>query len=94
MYDVMEPLRGLVDHRLLTFWREHVFGVGDFQANKAGEVVVHPTLCRVLVEACRLPQRRVDDEGREHRARILDAAKLEAVSPTVPTTTPVQRKRR
>jgi CRISPR/Cas system-associated endonuclease Cas1 len=94
IYDAMEPLRGAVDHLLLTFWREHVFSAADFQANKAGVVVLHPSLCRVLVEACRLPQRRVDDEARELRTQILDAAMLEAVSPMVHTTAPARRKRR
>ncbi|HEX9412088.1 MAG TPA: CRISPR-associated endonuclease Cas1 [Ktedonobacterales bacterium] len=71
VFDAMEPLRGAVEHLVLSFWQDHVFGAGDFQADTAGVVLIHPTLQQVLVEACRLPQRRVDESARELREWIL-----------------------
>jgi hypothetical protein len=90
----MEPLHGAVDHLLLTFWQVHALSAGDFQANKAGAVVVHPSLCRVLVEASRLPQRRVDDEARELRTQMLDAATQEAAPAAGTATSTLRHKRR
>ena len=71
VFDAVEPLRGLVDGLLLTMWRQHVFSAADFQANTAGVVQIHPTLRRVLIETCRLPQRQVDDEARWLRNLLL-----------------------
>jgi hypothetical protein len=70
--DATAPLRGQTDHLLRTLWYELTFGAGDFQANKAGAVVVQPSLRRVLAEACRLPQRGADDETRTLRDWLLD----------------------
>jgi CRISPR/Cas system-associated endonuclease Cas1 len=81
VYDAMEGLRGAVDDLLLTFWQQHVFSAGDFQANTAGAVQIHPTLRRVLVDLCRLPQRRVDDEARRLRSLLL--GKVAATTPTM-----------
>jgi CRISPR-associated endonuclease Cas1 len=74
VFDLMEPLRGPVDDLLLSFWQQHTFSPGDFAAQTSGAVLIHPSLCRVLVEECRLPQRRVDDEARWLRELLLDAA--------------------
>jgi CRISP-associated protein Cas1 len=71
VYDAMEGLRGAVDDLLLTFWQQHVFSAIDFQANTAGAVQIHPTLRRVLIDLCRLAQRRVDDEARWLRSLLL-----------------------
>jgi CRISPR-associated endonuclease Cas1 len=71
VYDVMEPLRGLLDDRHLEFLAQHTFGAGDFQARSDGSVAIHPSLLRALTEICRLPQRRVDDEVRLLRSQLL-----------------------
>jgi len=72
VYDVMEALRGEGDHLILEFVKSHVFGLGDFVAQDSGAVVIHPSLCRVLAEACRLPQRKSDDEARWYRRQLLE----------------------
>jgi CRISPR-associated endonuclease Cas1 len=73
VFDVMEPLRGALDERYLSFLAQHTFGAGDFQARTDGSVAIHPSLLRVLTEICRLPQRRVDDEVRWLREILLSA---------------------
>jgi CRISPR-associated endonuclease Cas1 len=71
VYDVMEPLRGLLDDRCLSFLAQHTFSAGDFQQRSDGSVAVHPSLLRALTEICRLPQRQVDDEARWLRTQLL-----------------------
>jgi CRISPR-associated protein Cas1 len=72
VYDVMESLRGEVDDLFLSFLGEHTFGAGDFQAMTTGQLTIHPSLCRVLVQLVRVPQKRADDEARWFRAQLVD----------------------
>jgi hypothetical protein len=67
----MEPLRGLVDTMFLTFLHEHTFSAADFGMQTNGAVTIHPSLCRVLAEMVRVPQRKVDDEARWFRAQLV-----------------------
>lgn len=69
--DAMEPLRANVDSLFLSFLGKQVFGLGDFQARSDGSIAIHPSLCRVLAESCRVEQRKVDDEARALRAQVL-----------------------
>jgi CRISPR/Cas system-associated endonuclease Cas1 len=72
IFDVMEPLRGAVDDLFLSFIGEHAFSAGDFNVMSTGAVTVHPSLCKVLAEMVRLPQRRADDEARWFRSQLVD----------------------
>lgn len=94
VFDGMEGLRGEVDHLVLGFIQQHVFGASDFLMQNSGAVTIHPSLCRTLVEAVRLPQRRADDEARWLKAQILAAAAGAAPTTTLPTASPTRRKRR
>jgi CRISPR/Cas system-associated endonuclease Cas1 len=69
--DAIEPLRAQVDNLFLAFLGMQVFSLGDFQLRSDGSVALHPALCRVLVESCRVEQRKVDDEVRLLRAVLL-----------------------
>ncbi len=70
VYDVMEGLRGEVDHLLLEFIKVHVFSAGDFTPDSAGAISLHPSLARVLATMVRLSQRRADDEARWLRSEL------------------------
>jgi CRISP-associated protein Cas1 len=72
VYDVMEGLRGEVDHLLLDFIGAHVFGAADFDTTSSGAVRIHQGLCKVLAEIVRLPQRRADDEARWFRSQLVE----------------------
>jgi CRISPR-associated endonuclease Cas1 len=72
VYDIMEPIRGKVDHLLLDFIAAHTFAAGDFNAMSTGAVSIHPSLCQVLANMVRVPQRHADDEARWLRAQLVD----------------------
>ena len=72
VFDIMEPLRGLVDTMFLTFLQEHTFSAADFGMQTNGAVTIHPSLCRVLAEMVRVPQRKADDEARWFRTQLVD----------------------
>jgi CRISPR associated protein Cas1 len=56
VYDALEPLRPLIDARILKFVREHRFDRGDFFRLKGGYVRMHSGLIRVLLEKSALPE--------------------------------------
>jgi CRISPR-associated endonuclease Cas1 len=72
VFDILEPLRGLVDDLFLSFLGEHTFSAGDFSVMSTGAVTVHPSLCKVLAEMVRVPQRQADDEARWFRSQLVD----------------------
>jgi CRISP-associated protein Cas1 len=70
VFDLMEELRGNVDSMLLNFVGTHTFGIGDFSTMTTGQVTIHPSLCKVLGEMVRVPQRKADDVARWFRTEL------------------------
>jgi CRISPR-associated endonuclease Cas1 len=50
VYDLMEPLRPLVDRRVLDFVRSHPFTASDFITSSRGVCRLHPQLARVMAQ--------------------------------------------
>lgn len=48
VYDLMEPLRPVVDRKVLEFALSHEFSAGDFLINKVGGCRINPQLARVI----------------------------------------------
>jgi CRISPR-associated endonuclease Cas1 len=48
VYDLMEPLRPLVDRKVLEFAFSHTFTPGDFTINKWGGCRLNPQMARVV----------------------------------------------
>lgn len=71
VYDAIEALRGDVDDLVLTFIKTHVFSVGDFNVAPSGAISIHPSLCKVLAEQIKLPQRKAGDEAKWFKSEIM-----------------------
>jgi CRISP-associated protein Cas1 len=71
VYDVMEPLRGMVDGLVLRFLSEHVLHYGDITRVNDGSCRLHPQLARVVVAACKLPQETIDQQATWLRETLL-----------------------
>lgn len=50
IYDVMEPLRPMVDAQVLRFVRSHTFSAGDFFLTQRGVCRLHPQLARAAAQ--------------------------------------------
>jgi CRISPR-associated endonuclease Cas1 len=50
VYDLMEPLRPLVDRRVLEFVRSHTFAASDFVMTSRGVCRLHPQLARAIAQ--------------------------------------------
>jgi CRISPR-associated protein Cas1 len=48
VYDLMEPLRPLVDRKILGFALGHIFTSGDFTINSAGGCRLNPQMAKVV----------------------------------------------
>ena len=72
IYDILEPLRGILESMLLDCVKTHVFSVGDFQTTVTGQVTIVPQLCRLLAEQIKLTQRRVDEEAYWFKMRLFE----------------------
>ena len=55
VYDLMEPLRPMVDQEVLRFVQKHIFSRGDFVMTNSGACRLHPDLARSI--SARLLQR-------------------------------------
>ena len=51
VYDLMEPLRPVVDCKVLEFALSHVFTPGDFTINRHGGCRLNPQMARVVARA-------------------------------------------
>lgn len=72
VFDVIEPLRGEVDHLLLEFINTHTFSAGDFDTALSGMVIIHPTLCKCLAQMVRVSQQRADEEAKWFKNWLLN----------------------
>ena len=59
VYDLMEPLRPVVDRRILEFALGNVFSPGDFTINKVGGCRLNPQMIGPVVRAIDIPADRV-----------------------------------
>ncbi len=50
VFDLMEPLRPIIDRKILEFIRCHVFSPSDFVINNTGVCKLHPQFARVVVK--------------------------------------------
>lgn len=48
VYDLMEPLRPVVDRKVLKFALSHTFAPGDFTINGAGRCRLNPQMAKVV----------------------------------------------
>jgi CRISP-associated protein Cas1 len=55
VYDLIEPLRPMVDAQLLAWVQDEQWRMGDFTVDRTGIVRLHPELARVVVQKCALP---------------------------------------
>lgn len=60
MLDLMEPLRPVVEARLVDFMQAHVFARADFPLGNDGVVRIHPQLARAVIAATSLDARVVE----------------------------------
>ena len=79
VYDLMEPLRPLVDRLLVAFIQKTTFTYGDFLHANDGACRLHPQLARYVVATCRLLDSTVMDA-----ARLLCGHMLQAGSGVTP----------
>jgi len=54
VFDLIEPLRGVVDGRVFSFFKRETFSRGDFSTATDGRVMFNPKLLRYLVASCKL----------------------------------------
>jgi len=52
VYDLMEPLRPVVDRNILEFALGNTFSPGDFAINRAGGCRLNPQLAKAVIERC------------------------------------------
>ena len=64
IFDLMEPLRPLVDAKLVAFLRDHIFVRSDFPIGDSGVVRLHPQLARA-VASLPIPSELVSRTGEE-----------------------------
>jgi CRISPR-associated endonuclease Cas1 len=62
VYDVMEPMRGTVDGRVLRFLASHILHYGDITHVQDGSCRLHPQFARTVVAACKLPQETIQQQ--------------------------------
>jgi CRISPR-associated endonuclease Cas1 len=56
IYDLMEPLRPVVDSHILGLALEHTFSPGDFTINKSGGCRLNPQMAKTLVKQLDFPE--------------------------------------
>jgi CRISP-associated protein Cas1 len=78
VYDVMEPLRGMVDGLVLRFLSAHTLHYGDLTRVHDGSCRLHPQLARAVVAACKLPQETIEQQATWLRETVLSAQGGEA----------------
>ena len=54
VFDLVEPLRAVVDGRVFSFFSSETFSHGDFTTADDGRVLFNPGLLRCLVSSCKL----------------------------------------
>ena len=54
VFDLIEPLRAVVDARVYSFFKHETFSRGDFSTANDGRVLFNPELLRFLVVSCKL----------------------------------------
>jgi CRISPR-associated protein Cas1 len=54
VFDLIEPLRAVVDARVYSFFKRETFSRGDFSTATDGRVMFNPELLRFLVASCKL----------------------------------------
>jgi CRISP-associated protein Cas1 len=60
VYDLIEPLRPVIDLKLLQFFRRTVLQLGDMETLKSGEVRFNPDFTQLLLASCRVPVQEVE----------------------------------
>jgi CRISP-associated protein Cas1 len=68
VYDLMEPLRPVVDQKILNFALSHAFTPGDFTINNAGGCRLNPQMAQVVVKM--MSDKRADHIVREFLAKF------------------------
>lgn len=81
--DLMEPLRPMVDARIVDFLSRHTFSRVDFPIGRDGVCRLHPQLARVVAQAATLQAEGVEDEIRRFVVQVsspTDASSLAAAT--------------
>lgn len=50
IFDLMEPLRPIIDRKILEFVQDHVFSPADFTLSNMGVCKLHPQFARIIVK--------------------------------------------
>jgi CRISPR/Cas system-associated endonuclease Cas1 len=72
VYDVMEPLRGMVDGLVLRFLAAHTLHYGDLTRVNDGSCRLHPQLARAVVAVCKLSQETIKAQVSWLRETLID----------------------
>jgi CRISPR-associated protein Cas1 len=62
VYDLMEPLRGMVDRLVLRLLASHTLHYGDLTRVHDGSCRLHSQLARAVVAACKLSQETIEQQ--------------------------------
>jgi CRISPR-associated protein Cas1 len=79
VYDLMEPLRPLVDRLVVAFVQKTTFSYGDFLLANDGACRLHPQLARYVVATCRLLDSSVMDAAGVLRGHIRQSGSVPAM---------------
>ena len=50
VFDLMEPMRPIIDRKILNFVKDHIFSPSDFTINQTGVCKLHPQFARVIIK--------------------------------------------
>lgn len=70
VYDLMEPLRPVVDRAILKFALTHTFSPGDFAINRFGACRINPQMAKRLVEGISFEENQVRSLVQEFLSRL------------------------
>lgn len=71
VYDLMEPLRPLVDRTILKFALTHTFMPNDFAINRFGACRINPQMARRLIEGITFQQEEVRSYVKHFASKVL-----------------------
>jgi CRISPR-associated protein Cas1 len=81
VYDLMQPLRPLVDRLVLARIQKATFSYGDVLHANDGACRLHPQVARYVVATCRLPESTMMDAARLLRGHVLHAGSVGSAEP-------------
>ena len=56
IYDLIEPLRPIVDRQILSFAISHTFSPGDFSINRRGGCRLNPQMVKIAINQLNAPE--------------------------------------